>query len=83
MRLRAITIKTGMRVKLSASLAARDSIIAECLTDEDGNRLVGTVKEVRMSSPQPIAVWFDGIDRWGDVAGWFFFDDDSQLEVVG
>jgi hypothetical protein len=62
-------------------MAARDSIIAECLTDENGNRLVGTVKEVRMSSLQPIAVWFDE-DTSGEVAGWWFFDDDSDLEVI-
>lgn len=80
MRLRAITLKVGQQVKLSASLAAQDNIIAECLTDENGKRLIGTVKEVRMSSPQPIAVWFDEDAKMH--GGWWFFDDDSQLEVV-
>ena len=80
MKIRAITLKKGQRVRLSTSLAAQDSIIAECLTDKDGNRLVGTVKEVRMSSPQPIAVWFDETAEMH--GGWWFFDDDNQLEVV-
>lgn len=64
-------LKPGQRVQLADYLAQRDSIIAQCLTDANGKRLIGTIHSIDAENALPICVWFDGNEKNSE--GWWFF----------